>query len=128
MKLTLLKCKLHRLTITDADLDYEGSLTLDADLMDAACLVPHERVEIYNVTNGSRIATYVIEGERGSRVAQANGAAAHHVRRGDIVIVSAYAEMTPDEARQHQPTIVLVKGQNEPVDAKSARWVAGGPG
>lgn len=114
MRLTLLKCKIHRLTVTQADLDYEGSFTLDADLMDAAGLLPNERIDLYDVTNGSRITTYVIPGERGSGQACANGAAAHHVRRGDVVILTSFAELEEDEARAHEPTIVFVDAANHP--------------
>jgi aspartate 1-decarboxylase len=112
MRFTLLKSKIHRLTVTDADLEYEGSFTLDEDLMDAAGFLPHERIDVYDVTNGARITTYVIPGPRGSRVACANGAAAHHVRRGDVVIVASYAEFEPEEALRHEPTVVLVDAAN----------------
>lgn len=114
MQLTMLKSKIHRLTVTDANLEYEGSFTLDTDLMDAAGLLPHERIDVLNVTNGNRLTTYVIPGERGSRVACANGAAAHLVKRGDIVILASWAEMSPEEAKLHEPTIVLVGPGNDP--------------
>ncbi|MEM7245259.1 MAG: aspartate 1-decarboxylase [Acidobacteriota bacterium] len=114
MRLTMMKSKLHRLRVTAADLDYEGSFTLDPDLMEAADLLPNERVEIYNVTGGQRLATYAIPGRRGSREAQANGAAAHHVKVGDIVIIVSYAEMERDEAENHRPIVVLVDEKNEP--------------
>ena len=114
MRLTMLKSKVHRLTVTDANLEYEGSFTLDTDLMDAAGLLPHERIDVLNVTNGNRLTTYVIPGQRGSRVACANGAAAHLVNRGDIVILASWAEMSPDEAKTHEPTIVLVGAGNNP--------------
>jgi aspartate 1-decarboxylase len=113
MRLTLLKSKLHRLTVTEAEIDYEGSFTLDEDLMDLAGLVHHERIELYDVTNGSRVATYVIPGPRGSRVACANGAAAHLIRRGDVVILAAYADFDATEARGHEPTVVLMGAGNE---------------
>ena len=114
MRLTMLKSKVHRVTVTDANLEYEGSFTLDTDLMDAAGLLPHERIDVLNVTNGNRLTTYVIPGERGSRVACANGAAAHLVSRGDIVILASWAEMSPEEAKTHEPTIVLVGAGNNP--------------
>ena len=120
MRLTMLKSKLHRLVVTDANLDYEGSFTLDRDLMDVAGLLPHERVDVLDVTNGNRLTTYVIPGERGSRIAQANGAAAHLVHRGDIVILASWAEMDPVEAATHQPTIVLVGANNEPKSVVTA--------
>jgi aspartate 1-decarboxylase len=114
MRLTMLKSKIHRLVVTDANLAYEGSFTLDEDLMDAAALLPFERIDVYNVTNGSRLHTYVIPGARGSRTACANGAAAHHVRRGDVVILAAWAEVEAAEAAQHRPLVVLVDEQNNP--------------
>lgn len=114
MRITLLKSKLHRMTVTDANLDYEGSFTIDRDLMDLAGIVPYERIDVLDVTNGSRITTYAIEGPRGSRVACANGAAAHLVHRGDVVIIASWAEMEPREAAAHEPTVVLVGRGNEP--------------
>jgi aspartate 1-decarboxylase len=120
MRLTLLKSKLHRLTVTEADLHYEGSFTLDEELMEAADLVPHERIELYDVTNGNRIATYVIPGPAGSRVACANGAAAHQIHRGDIVILCSYAEVEADEAALHEPKVVFVNEANDPKPAGSA--------
>lgn len=112
MKRTFLYSKIHRATVTAADLDYEGSISIDLDLVDAAGLQLNERVEIYNVTNGNRLATYVIEGERGSGMIQINGAAAHLVRPGDIVIIAAYCELSPDEIVTHQPRVVLVDEKN----------------
>ena len=117
MRLTMLKSKLHRLTVTEADLHYEGSFTLDEELMEAAELVPHERIELYDVTNGNRIATYVIPGPPGSRVACANGAAAHQIHRGDIVILCSYAEVEADEAALHEPKVVFVNEKNDPKPA-----------
>lgn len=112
MKRTFLFSKIHRATVTDADLHYEGSITIDRDLMDAAGFLEHERVEIYNVTNGNRFATYVLEGERGSGVIQINGAAAHLARRGELVIIAAYCDLEPAEAATHQPRVVLVDEKN----------------
>jgi aspartate 1-decarboxylase len=109
---TLLKSKIHRATVTEANLEYEGSITIDAELADAADLLPNERVEIYDVTNGSRLATYVIHGERGSGVIGINGAAAHLVKPGDLVIIASYAQMSTDEATGFQPRICFVDGQN----------------
>ena len=114
MLLTLLKSKLHHLRVTEANVHYEGSLTLDEELMEAAALHPHERVEIYNVTNGHRLATYVIPGQRGSRVVCANGAAAHRVKEGDQIILASYAQVDAEEAALHRPVIVLVDGANDP--------------
>jgi aspartate 1-decarboxylase len=109
---TLLKSKIHRATVTEANLEYEGSITIDAALANAADLLPNERVEIYDVTNGSRLATYVIHGEPGSGVIAINGAAAHLVKPGDLVIIASYAQMTTDEALGFQPRICFVDGQN----------------
>lgn len=114
MRLTLLKSKLHRMTVTEANLDYEGSFTIDRDLMDLAGILPYERIDVLNVTNGSRLTTYAIEGPRGSRVACANGAAAHLVHEGDIVIIAAWCELDASEAPDHAPTVVLVGAGNEP--------------
>lgn len=113
MRRTLLKSKIHRATVTQADLHYHGSVTIDAELMQAADIVPHERVEIYNITNGERLATYAIEGPAGSGVICINGAAAHLVSAGDLVIITSYAEYTEEEAREHQPTVLLVNEQNQ---------------
>lgn len=112
MKLTMLKAKIHRATVTRAHLDYEGSVTVDRTLLAAAGILPYERVEIYNVTRGSRLATYAIEGEAGSGAVEINGAAAHLAGPGDLVILAAYSEMTPEEARSHEPRLVFVDGKN----------------
>jgi aspartate 1-decarboxylase len=124
MRRTLFKSKIHRATVTHADLDYEGSITLDADLMRAADILPYERVAIWNVTRGSRLETYALEGPAGSGVACINGAAAHHNRPGDLIIIATFAEMDEAEARAHQPTVVLVDEQNRIKDA-AAREIAG---
>lgn len=113
MRLTLLKAKLHRATVTAADLNYEGSIALGPNLRKAAGLLEFERVEIYNITNGARFATYVIAGERQGEV-MLNGAAARLVQPGDQVIIAAYADFTPEEARGHQPTVVLLDAKNRP--------------
>ena len=118
MHRTLLKSKIHRATVTDADLEYEGSITIDEDLMLAADLVEFEQVQIYDVTNGNRITTYVIRGESGSGTICLNGAAAHLVHPGDKIIICSYASMTPDELAEHRPQIILVDEDNrvrEPV-------------
>jgi aspartate 1-decarboxylase len=113
MRLTLLKSKLHRATVTGADLNYEGSIALGPDLRQAAGLLLHERVEIYNVNNGERFATYVIGGRRPGEVVL-NGAAARLVQPGDEVIIAAYAEFDPAEAERHQPNVVLLNRRNQP--------------
>jgi len=107
-----MKSKIHRATVTEANLDYEGSITIDAELALAADLLPNERVEIYDVTNGARLATYVIHGEPGSGVIAINGAAAHLVKPGDKVIIASYAQMTTEEARVYQPRVCFVDAQN----------------
>lgn len=109
---TLLKSKLHRLRVTDANLHYQGSVTIDRDLMRAADLIEHEQVDIYNVTNGSRLTTYVIPGEPGSGEICINGAAAHLVSPGHIVIIASYATYTPEECIGHEPTVVQVDERN----------------
>ncbi len=113
MLLTMLKAKLHRATVTGADLHYEGSIAIDRDLMDLAGLLPNEQVDIYNIDNGERFTTYIIEGARGSKVIALNGAAARKVCVGDKVIIAAYAQVDADEARNHTPSVVLLADGNE---------------
>jgi aspartate 1-decarboxylase len=110
MNITLLKCKIHRATVTDADLNYEGSISIDPKLVEAAGLKEFERVEIYNCNNGERFATYVIFGKDGEICL--NGAAARLVHRGDLVIIAAYASMTESEADQFRPKLVFVDKEN----------------
>ena len=114
MKLTMFKSKLHQMAVTEANLHYEGSITIDQDLLDAAHLLPYEKVQVLNITNGSRLETYTIPGERGSRVCCMNGAAARLTQVGDRIIVISYAEMTPEEARLYKPRTVVVDENNEP--------------
>ncbi|MFC7819972.1 aspartate 1-decarboxylase [Streptomyces sp. NPDC057367] len=109
---TLIKSKIHRATVTQADLHYVGSVTIDADLLDAADLLPGELVHIVDITNGARLETYVIEGERGSGVIGINGAAAHLVHPGDLVILISYAQVTDAEARSLRPRVVHVDADN----------------
>ena len=118
MKRILFNSKIHRATVTQADLHYEGSVTVDRDLLDAANILNYEKVAIWNITNGNRIETYAIEGERGSGVICINGAAAHRFHPGDMCIIATFAEMTEAEAREHEPTVVLVDGDNRVVDPK----------
>ncbi len=124
MQRTLLKSKIHRATVTDADLAYPGSITLDPVLMQAADLVDHERVEIYNVTNGERFATYAIPGTPGGGEVVLNGAAAHLVRPGHIVIICSYAAYEAAELAGHQPDLVYVDADNRIVEHKTARLAA----
>ena len=112
MEITLLKAKIHRAVVTQADLDYVGSITIDSELMVAAGIMEYERVEIADVDNGTRFATYVIAGDPGSGVICVNGAAAHCVEVGDKLIIMAYAAMTPAEAAAHHPKVVFVDEEN----------------
>jgi aspartate 1-decarboxylase len=120
MKLTMLKAKIHRATVTRAHLDYEGSVTIDRTLLTAAGILPCERVEIYNITRGTRLATYAIEGDAGSGAIEINGAAAHLAGPGDLVILASYCEMSAEEAPFHRPTLVFVDGRNRISELKSA--------
>ncbi|MEX2477646.1 MAG: aspartate 1-decarboxylase [Gracilimonas sp.] len=110
----MFKSKLHQMAVTEANLMYEGSITIDQDLLDAANLLPYEKVQVLNITNGSRLETYTIPGERGSRVCCLNGAAARLTQVGDRIIVISYAEMTPEEAKDHKPKVVIVDENNDP--------------
>lgn len=112
---TMMKSKIHRATVTQADLHYVGSVTVDEDLLDAADLLPGELVHIVDVTNGARLETYTIKGERGSGVVGINGAAARLVQPGDIVILIAYAQLETAEARELQPSVVFVDADNRVV-------------
>jgi len=109
----MLKAKIHRATVTHADVSYEGSLTLDAGLLEAADILPNEEVHIWDVTRGTRLQTYAIVGERGSGVVCINGAAAHLVHPGDLVIIATFANVDEEEARSHQPRIVFVDENNQ---------------
>lgn len=112
MRLNVFKSKIHRATVTHADLHYEGSVTVDSDLLDAANILPYEAVHIWNVTRGTRLVTYALQGPRGSGAICINGAAAHLNRPGDLVILATYADMEPAEARAHVPTVVRVDAEN----------------
>lgn len=100
--------------VTEADLHYEGSITIDQELLDEAGILPYEKVQVLNITNGSRLETYTIAGKRGSRVCCLNGAAARMTQVGDRIIVISYADMTPEEAKQHEPKVVIVDEKNNP--------------
>lgn len=113
MQVSMLKSKIHRAVITQAELNYVGSVTIDEDLMDAAGLFEYEKVHIVNVNSGSRIETYVIAGDRGSGVICLNGAAARSGQKGDHVIIMAYASMTPEEVKAHRPRVVFVSDENK---------------
>ena len=112
----MLKSKIHRATVTQADLHYVGSLTLDPDLADAADLLPGEKIAVVDVTNGARLETYIILGERGSGDVKINGAAAHLVHPGDLVILIAYGQMDDAEARTYRPRVVHVDADNRLIE------------
>lgn len=125
MRRRLMKSKIHRATVTDADVHYVGSITIDRDLMDAADLVEYEQVAVVDVDNGARLETYVIEGPRGGGDICLNGAAARLVSPGDKVIVISYADYTEAELEAYEPTIVHVDTANTPIDEDTARALAG---
>ncbi len=112
MRRSMFKSKIHRATVTEADLEYEGSVTIDQDLLDAADILPGEEVQIWDVTNGSRLSTYTLSGPRGSGCICINGAAAHLIRPGDKVILATFAQMDEVEARNYEPKVVLVDDHN----------------
>jgi aspartate 1-decarboxylase len=113
--------KIHRARITHADLEYEGSVTIDRDLMDAAGMLEHEEVHIWNVTRGTRLTTYTLRGPAGSGVVCVNGAAAHHHRPGDVVILATFGDMEDAEARRWQPRVVFCDEQNRPKGVETER-------
>ncbi|MEX0686302.1 MAG: aspartate 1-decarboxylase [Balneolales bacterium] len=114
MTVEIFKSKLHPLTVTEADLYYEGSITIDEELLEEANLLPHEKVQVVNINNGSRLETYTIAAPRGSRVVCMNGPAARLTSVGDRIIVISYASMTPEEAKEHRPRIVILNDKNDP--------------
>lgn len=113
MTITLFKSKLHQMRVTEADLFYEGSITIDQNLLDAAGILPYEKVQIVNINNGARLETYTIPGDRGSKVCCLNGPAARLTQVGDRIIVIAYAQLTPEEAQSFKPKVVVVDEDNE---------------
>ncbi len=120
MLITMFKSKIHRATVTQAELHYVGSVTIDRDLMDAAGLREYEQVDVLNITNGNRFTTYVIEGERGSGTICLNGACARLAAVGDLVILVSYAQMTPEEADRWRPISVHVDARNRVVEVERA--------
>jgi aspartate 1-decarboxylase len=114
MLVTMMRAKLHRATVTQADLDYEGSIAIDQDLLEASSILPHEQVDVLNISTGARFTTYAIEAPRGSRTIGVNGAAARLVQRGDKVIVVAYGQLPIEEARNYAPRVVLMGEDNRP--------------
>jgi len=120
MQHVMLKGKIHRATVTDADLEYEGSVAIDADLLKMAGILPYEKVAIYNITNGNRLETYAIVAPRGSGEICINGAAAHLAGKGDIVIIAAYSTMNDAEAIAHKPSLVYVDENNVVKELKNS--------
>jgi aspartate 1-decarboxylase len=116
MKLSMFKSKLHQMRVTEANLMYEGSITIDEELLEMADILPYEKVQVVNITNGSRLETYTIPGERGSRVCCLNGAAARLTQVDDRIIVISYAQMEREEAENYKPTVVIVDEENNPKD------------
>ena len=118
MQRFMLKSKIHRARVTDANLDYEGSITIDSGLLDASDIIPYEKVEIYNVSNGERFSTYAIKGEKGSGVICINGAAARKAYRGDIIIIASYVNVDDSATRDWKPKCVYMDDKNQPVNKK----------
>ncbi|MBI4364192.1 MAG: aspartate 1-decarboxylase [Candidatus Latescibacteria bacterium] len=125
MRLTAFKSKIHRATVTEADLNYEGSVTIDADLMDAAEILPNEQVQILNVNNGERFDTYAIRGARGSGIICLNGPAARLAHVGDPVIILTYAQMEREELLRHVPIVVTVDSKNRIRRSEDVPWPRG---
>lgn len=113
MRRTILKSKIHRATVTSTDLHYEGSLTIDADLMEAADILENEQIHVWDVTNGTRLITYALQGERGSGVIQVNGAGAHLIKTGDVIIIATFTTLKTRAARRWRPTVVLIGEGNK---------------
>ena len=118
MQRIMLKSKIHRATLTDANLEYEGSITIDEDLMEAADILAFEQVQIYDINNGNRFETYVIKGERGSGTICVNGAAARLVSKGDLVIIASYFNVNEAEAAEHKPKLIYVDEKNSIASTK----------
>ena len=113
----MFRSKIHRATVTQADFKYEGSVTINSDLIEAADILPHEEVHVWNVTRGTRLTTYAMAGQRGTGVICINGAAAHLVQPGDVVIIATFTELGEDQAKRHNPLVVLVDDRNQVRDA-----------
>ena len=124
MKLTMLKSKLHRVTVTHAELDYEGSCAIDQDLVEAAGILPFEQLHIYNLANGERFTTYAITAPRGSGTIGVNGAAAHKANPGDLLIICTYAELEAAEAAHFKPVLVYVDAENRITHTSHGRLAA----
>jgi aspartate 1-decarboxylase len=122
----MLKSKIHRATVTGADVDYEGSITIDKELMDVAKLIEYEKVDVYNITNGKRFSTYVMKGERGKGEVSLNGAAARLVSLGDLVIICSYSQHEEKEVAKHKPIIVHVDQKNKIKEIKMVGMLSKG--
>ena len=128
MQRLMFKSKIHRATVTAANLNYEGSLTVDADLLEAADILPYEQIHVWDVSNGARLVTYALPGTRGSGAVCVNGAGAHLIKPGDLVIVATYTLLTGRKARKYEPTVVFVDGANKMREADEAELVAASGG
>jgi aspartate 1-decarboxylase len=124
MQRLMFKSKIHRATVTGTNVDYEGSLTIDADLLKAADILPYEQIHVWDVSNGARLVTYALPGPRGSGQVCVNGAGAHLVKTGDLVIVATYTVMTGRKAKKYEPTVVFVDAANRMTEADPAEMVA----
>ena len=123
--ITMLKSKLHRAVVTEADVNYVGSITIDKELMDKANILEYEKVSVVDVENGQRFDTYVIAGEEGSRIICVNGAAARLVSVGDHIIIMAYRLIDEEKAKEHKPSVVFLDSNNNPCEAKECKRIAG---
>ena len=112
LRRTILKSKIHRATVTDANMHYEGSLTIDRDLLEAADILPHEQIHVWDVTGGARLITYALPGARGSGVIQVNGAGAHLIKPGHLIIIATFTQMKTREAKKYVPTVIFVDEHN----------------
>ena len=112
MRRTILKSKIHRATVTDTELDYEGSLTIDEDLLDEADILPHEQIHVWDVTNGNRLVTYALAGERGTGIVRVNGGGAHLIHAGDVIIIATFTTMTTKRAKKYEPLVIFVDAKN----------------
>ena len=124
MQRFMLKSKIHQAVVTEADLNYEGSITIDEQLMEAVDILPYEQVQVYNITNGSRLETYVIKGERGSGVIGINGAAARLMNKGDRIIIAGYVCLEEKEIKTHKPKIIRVNEKNQIMDKTGLKAVS----
>ncbi len=119
MRRTMFKSKIHRATVTETNRDYEGSLTIDSNLLDAADILPYEQIHVWDVTNGARLITYALPGERGSGVIQVNGGGAHLMKKGDLIIIATFTELKTRDAKKYEPCVVLVDELNRLLNVAS---------